>query len=109
MTKTTKGFIYLIWDNLGEAYKIGMTKRSVEKRLKQLQTGCSNELTIVETFETEYPFLLESILHKTFAHKRLTGEWYALSLDDVKNFKTKCVESNESLELIKDNPWIKLR
>ena len=44
-------------------YKIGMTRGKIEKRIKQLQTGNSEEITLLKYHETEYPFFLENGLH----------------------------------------------
>ena len=49
-----KGYVYLLTD--GEFFKIGVTKGSIEKRIKKLQTGNPNNIAIVNYHLTEYPF-----------------------------------------------------
>lgn len=84
------GYVYLICDSITDTYKIGRTKNNVQKRLKQLQTGCSSELFVVNEYKTEYPVQLESFLHRKFINKRLLNEWFKLDSFDVKNFNNVC-------------------
>lgn len=53
-----KGFVYLIndWECEG-VYKIGVTRGTIEHRLKKLQTGNPDDLVICRYFHTEHPFL----------------------------------------------------
>ena len=95
------GYVYLIGnvDTPGK-YKIGSTRgKSVEKRLKQLQTGNSSELFIKDSYETEHPFKLEKMLHNHFKEKNLIGEWFELSESDI------CEEKMNIIESLKDNPF----
>ena len=68
------GHIYLIM-NTNFEYKIGMTKKSVSDRVKQLQTGNSGELKI------------ETSLHNFFSYKRIRGEWFNLNEEEILNFE----------------------
>ena len=54
--------VYLISSYInGEIlYKIGMTKRSVEKRLKELKTGNAADLAIVNIFESKWASKIEA-------------------------------------------------
>lgn len=101
--KLTNGTIYLIEDKNNEVYKIGMTKGDARKRLKQLQTGNSTNLELLETYETEYPHRLETILHRRFKSKNTTGEWFSLTLEDVVNFKQTCESVDNIIQIMKDN------
>ena len=51
-----KGYVYLLTD--GEFFKIGVTRGSIEKRIKKLQTGNPDNIVIVNYHLTEYPFKL---------------------------------------------------
>ena len=42
-----RGIVYLIYDSSQNLYKIGVTRGTGEKRLKQLQTGNASELQII--------------------------------------------------------------
>ena len=101
------GYVYLIGelDNPGK-YKIGSTRaKSINTRLKNLQTGNSSELYIKESFETDYPFKLEKMLHNHFKDKNLIGEWFELSKADTEAFKSICEEKTMVIESLKDNPF----
>ena len=55
--------VYLIGEIENDnTYKIGVTRHNdVNKRKKELQTGCGQELFIKDYFQTEYPFKLEKL------------------------------------------------
>ena len=91
-------FIYLIKaeiDNI-EHYKIGITSRDPEYRLKELQTGNSSPLEIIQKFKTNYGNLMESTLHRTYCLDKQMGEWFSLNKEQVDNFLTVCenIENN---------------
>jgi len=73
--------VYLICDAKNNTYKIGVSK-NVDKRLKQLQTGNSNDLHLVYKIRTEHPFILESMLHKTIVQflPRIFSSWEELHI-----------------------------
>ena len=102
------GFVYLIGDKerFGQ-YKIGATRSNVNKRLKMLQTGNSGELYIEKVHETEHPFIVENILHNKLGYKKSLNEWYDLDLDDVVKFNENCTSIEETIEIMKDNPFFK--
>jgi len=56
--------------------KIGIATGSPQERLKQLQTGCPNELVL----RAEMPGCQsdESALHRIFARQHVRGEWFHL-------------------------------
>ncbi len=101
------GFVYLLGQSdIKDQYKIGSTRgKTVNKRLKQLQTGNSSELFVKDCYETEYPFKLEQMLHNRFKSSNLLGEWFELSEDDVRNFKDICKRHEMIIESLKDNPF----
>ena len=101
------GYVYLIGEMKNEGrFKIGSTKCiDVNKRLKQLQTGNSNELYIREFFQTDRPFRLEKMLHNRFKNANLIGEWFELNDEDVKQFKTICEDIQKVMNSLKENPF----
>lgn len=100
-----KGNIYLIYDLTNQAYKIGVTKRDCEKRLKQLQTGNPNELELIFHKSTDHPYRLESMLHHCFNEKKILNEWFDLSEEDVINFEETTLKYENIINSLKDNPF----
>lgn len=47
LNSSSKGCVYLIADENNQVYKIGASRNSALKRMKQLQTGNANELKVV--------------------------------------------------------------
>ena len=102
------GWIYLIGQRDDpNKFKIGVTKGSIEKRLKKLQTGNAEELYVLKNFQTETPFTLEKMLHRHFAPNRMVGEWFYLNDDDIKKFPDTCSTYQETIDSLKDNPFFK--
>lgn len=100
-----KGFVYLIYDISQDSYKIGVTQGDVKKRKKKLQTGNSTELHIVYKHVTEYPFLLERMLHNKYKNSNILNEWFTLTDAQVLNFKTTCYELEQTIQVLKENPF----
>ena len=102
------GIVYLIGDKERFGYyKIGATRGNVNKRLKALQTGNSGELYVEKIHETEHPFIVENILHNRYNFKKTINEWFDLNLEDVTNFSETCNNIEETIEVMKDNPFFK--
>ena len=98
------GFVYLIKDVYNNTYKIGVTK-DLNKRMKNLQTGNTCELDLIFSFKTEYPYRLESMLHRKFEQYREKNEWFALPKDIVESFHYYCQQMNDIIMSLKDNPY----
>lgn len=103
------GYVYLICDmDRPNTYKIGVTnKDKVELRKKELQTGNASELHICNSFKTKAPFLMEKYLHRVFNSKRIHGEWFNLTDEDVMSFVEECSKYEDALESLQDNPFFK--
>lgn len=101
-----KGIVYLLgeWGKDG-FYKIGVTKGSLEHRIKKLQTGNSGEIYVVSYFESEHPFFIEKQLHFKYKSHRAIGEWFELTQEEMLNFKKDCTEIEDMIEIMKDNPF----
>jgi hypothetical protein len=102
-----KGYVYLICDNKNEVFKIGVTKKSIDKRIKELQTGNATELFISKYHESEYPYMVENMLHSHFNVNKVLNEWFELSADNVNKFNEICDEMENRIESLKDNPFFK--
>ena len=91
--------VYLIRGNDGQ-YKIGIAKNP-KQRIKQLQTGNSDKLTIIETYESENASKIESTLHNQYAHLRNEGEWFDLSISDEAHFIEKCKQIDQTITTLR--------
>jgi hypothetical protein len=107
-----EGIVYLLvdWGSNPERHKIGISKENVEKRISQLQTGCPNQLVLLNKYESKNYKRLEHFFHKKYNKYSTDGgkEWFELPNDVVINFISEC----EKLDLVfktmvdLDNPFI---
>ena len=76
----TPGYVYLL--KSGEFYKIGASS-NVSARIKQLTAIPPFGVSLVCTIKTNDMYQLERQLHEQFASKRVSGEWFELTDQDV--------------------------
>lgn len=81
--------LYIMQNGNTNQYKIGITN-NLNRRWKQLQTGCPEELKIVKIWvHTQREFIekYEIILHNYFTELgqriRTNGEWFILSEEQI--------------------------
>ena len=98
-------FVYLIGStNDDNFWKIGVTtKKSIDGRLKELQTGNAENLFVKDFFETPKPFMIEKMMHNRFRDKNVLNEWFALTKDDVRDFRKNCQFYQDTIDALKDN------
>lgn len=71
------GYVYLIHAQGTNRYKIGLTTRSVQARLSELNSSQSPyPLELLEVIETDNVTETEGYLHERFANYRVHGEWF---------------------------------
>ena len=100
--------IYLISSEINNdtLYKIGITKRDVSERIKELKTGNAAELSIVNIFESKWAFKIETNLHESYQNKNVRREWFRLNKEDVDNFTKRCQLIHDNFELLNTtNTW----
>lgn len=100
-----KSIVYLICD--GEKFKIGVTKKPLEKRLKELQTGNPYELFISNYYETDTPFKLETMLHNKYFKNKVKNEWFDMNAHDVAHFHEICNHYQNIINSLKTNIFFK--
>lgn len=99
------GYVYLICDSANNLYKIGVTRKTIDKRIKELQTGNATSLHLVAYHETDYPFRIETMLHNKYANSKANGEWFNLTLEETTSFNETCKKQEEIIDALKDNPF----
>lgn len=94
--------VYLICSEFEgrKLYKIGYTRRPIEKRIKEIKTGNGSDIYLIESFKSQWGTKIEAQLHKFFKSKKVNGEWFDLTESEVKSFKERCKLSHDMLELI---------
>jgi len=81
----TDGWVYFIHEKDNFAlFKIGMTKRTPEERIAELQTGNPSELLIFAVIRTTDALKCEKMLHRLFSRYRKRGEWFSISVKDIR-------------------------
>jgi len=80
--KTTGGFIYIL--ECGMGFKIGKTK-NIKARNKIFEVKMPFKYWIIITAKTFDYHKVERDLHKMYESKRINGEWFALTYDDIDN------------------------
>lgn len=101
--------VYLVSAELQDTivYKIGWTRRTPEDRMREFQTGNASNLTLIDTFESKWGTKVESSLKRRFKEKRISGEWFNLSVDDVSQFSQTCEHIHYTLKLLsEENSYI---
>lgn len=102
-TSQMKKNIYLARQKETSLYKIGITKNDPKLRILQLQTGNAIPLELVETFQTSHDYKMETALHAQFSLKRMEGEWFELSQEEVDSFFDICSRKEETMNFLKKN------
>lgn len=102
------GYVYLLLEvdkDGNERHKIGYSKNHPDKRVKQLQTGNSNVISLMKSYETNNYIKLEKWLHGNF-HLQKTeadNEWFTLTDDQVTSFIEECKKADEIISFMKEN------
>ena len=94
-----KGYVYLLgdWEKDG-VFKIGVTRGTIERRIKKLQTGNSGEIYLVSYFQTDHPFFIEKWMHLKYHKENVLNEWFELGIQDIVNFRKNCQEFEDFYE-----------
>jgi hypothetical protein len=107
------GYVYLILeiDKDGhERHKLGITKNNPEKRVKQLSTGNSDVIRLLQTYESPNYKKVEQWLHSRFSCNKTAAnnEWFHLTDEQVLGFQDICKKVDETINLLlKENHFFK--
>jgi Meiotically up-regulated gene 113 len=80
------GYVYLFKHGSHREYKIGFTNNRL-RREGEISSALPQGIEPIHVIETDDPPGVEAYWHRRFAAKRLRGEWFALTADDVQAFK----------------------
>jgi len=99
--------VYLICAEINgeKLYKIGYTRREVEQRIRELKTGNAAELFIVDSFKSKWGTKIESQIHRRLRHKKVNGEWFELTNEDVDGFIDMCKQIDNNLEIVSQTTY----
>jgi Meiotically up-regulated gene 113 len=76
------GYVYAFRHGQEDEFKFGLTN-NLEQRRRSLQTGCPKPLTLFGYIETENAKEGEKFILGQLAHKRLTGEFRAVTAEEA--------------------------
>ncbi len=82
--KRVRGYVYLA--KHGRDFKIGRST-DVARRRRELALLLPQELEHVHVIETDDPEGIEQYWHRRFADRRVRGEWFRLSAEDITAFR----------------------
>lgn len=82
--RNRNGFVYFAKDLNNSLIKIGKSV-VVKQRLYQLKTEFETEIELIATIADEDSLHLERKFHEKFDGKRVHGEWFDLSEEDINN------------------------
>lgn len=101
------GNVYLLMstdsDGEKELFKIGITKSSIEKRIKSLSTGNPNKIVLINSYYSKNYKEIEKWLHSRYSLNRTISknEWFILTDEQVLKFVETCEKIDETINLIK--------
>lgn len=86
----SSGIVYILLDRRQSAFKVGLTRRSVESRVKDLQTSLAGDLEVFLTIRALDPEKVEGALHSFLkgCGKHLEREWFDLDKETTAYLKT---------------------
>lgn len=79
-----EGYVYLI--KSAGYYKVGRTN-SKERRVRELAIQLPEKSETVHVIATDDAAGIEAYWHNRFSDRRMNGEWFGLSAQDIKAFK----------------------
>jgi hypothetical protein len=102
------GYVYLLLqidtDGL-EKHKIGITKNDPQLRVKQLQTGCPNKISLLRKYYSKNYLKVERWLHRKHSgcKTEAKNEWRVLPDEFVFSFIKDCEEADDNIKFLLEN------
>jgi hypothetical protein len=107
------GYVYLLLEvdkDGNERHKIGFSKNNPQKRQKQLQTGNSNVISVLNQFQTPNYKHVEKWLHRKYSNQKTEAEneWFTLTNEQVGEFIETCKGIEKTVTFMRENnPFFK--
>jgi hypothetical protein len=107
------GYVYLLLQVNAEGletYKIGVTKNDPELRVKQLQTGNPNKISVLRVYESDNYLKVERWMHRKYFDSKTEAknEWRNLTNEQIISFLDDCKAADEIVKImLKENPFYK--
>lgn len=106
------GYVYLLLQidfDGNESYKIGVTKRDIDVRISELQTGNPNKISLHRKYESPNYLKVENWLHRKYQTKtEAKNEWRTLTNEQVFSFHDDCQAADDNIKfLLKNNSFYK--
>ena len=80
----TEGFVYLL--KSGSHYKVGRSN-DLERRVKEVSISLPEAVSLEHAIRTDDPPGIEEYWHRRFSERRAGGEWFRLTVADLRAFK----------------------
>ncbi len=80
------GYVYLVRHGTRREFKIGRTNNLL-RREGEIGVELPLKVHPMHVIETDDPAGVEAYWHRRFSKKRLNGEWFSLTTEDVRAFK----------------------
>lgn len=101
------GYVYLLLQldfEGNESYKIGVTKRDVNIRISELQTGNPNKISLHRKYESKNYLKVEKWLHRKYQTKtEAKNEWRTLTDEQVFSFLNDCQVADDNIQFLLEN------
>ena len=82
---TAHGYVYLVVSEDG-AFKVGITG-NMQERFQALQTSVPMKISLLHVLEVDDCLTVERHFHRIFAERKITGEWFRLTEEDIALFQ----------------------
>ena len=92
----TTSFVYIIQEEANGYIKIGKANDPIDRIVRGLGAKTPYKMRVLHLIPTHLPFEVEKWFHTHYEKKRLNGEWFHLSPQEVQHIQS----GNYSLELL---------